>query len=402
MRKIIYLIEQPLDKRNFDRFGIQLWLDGGWDAEAWDLTPWAHPRVWRQFVESGRAAKDFAGYVPITSYRDVQARLANARSATYYVDLTGAGYSSTRVKKRFAEMGLLRVILKVAHPLSEEGVSRTLVSRIRKAFDGGVIKALIARLTQLALRWFVAAPPSADVVVVSGHRGIRTAIAQGDAGKILAGHNLDFDLYRQLAPLATKPARPYAVFLDQDICFHPDHVAEDVPFYATPEKYFPVLCRGLLRMSAVRGVDVRIAAHPRSAYQHKSEAYFGGLPVEYGKTPELVRDCEFVVTHWSTAIQFAVLFKKPIVIVTTDEIASSAGAKFATEMAEVFGKSAINLDRDLSTVDWARELTVDVQRYDAYRNEYIKIDGTPNLPLWIIVRNHLETRGLVQSATAET
>ncbi len=35
-KRVVYLIEQPLDERNFQRFGIQAWIDRKWNVEVWD------------------------------------------------------------------------------------------------------------------------------------------------------------------------------------------------------------------------------------------------------------------------------------------------------------------------------------------------------------------------------
>jgi hypothetical protein len=50
MRKTVYLIDQPLDERNYERFGVRVWLERQWALEVWDLTPWAHPAVWQDFI----------------------------------------------------------------------------------------------------------------------------------------------------------------------------------------------------------------------------------------------------------------------------------------------------------------------------------------------------------------
>jgi len=147
---------------------------------------------------------------------------------------------------------------------------------------------------------------------------------------------------------------------------------------------------------------VRVAAHPRAAYVSRNQDYFEGIPIEVGRTAELIRGCKAVVCHDSTAIQFAVLFARPVIFVTTDELdrlfldASFKSESIAAFAAEL-GKSVINLDRDLEDVDWRRELNIDERRYADYRNRYIKIDGSPEIPYWNIVIRHLET-GLAQGA----
>ena len=42
-RQVIYLITSPLSKRDYDRFGIQLWLDRGWEVKVFDFTKFLKP-----------------------------------------------------------------------------------------------------------------------------------------------------------------------------------------------------------------------------------------------------------------------------------------------------------------------------------------------------------------------
>src|ERR1700734_2791468 len=94
MRKIVYLIEQPLDERNFDRLGIRKWVDRGWTVEVWDLTPLSHPHVWRAFIESQRKLKEFEGYFPIDSRRALSARYAALGSIEYFIDFSDDNFHS--------------------------------------------------------------------------------------------------------------------------------------------------------------------------------------------------------------------------------------------------------------------------------------------------------------------
>ena len=83
MRRVVYLIDQPFDERNFQRFGIQAWIDRQWNVEVWDLTPWAHPQVWHSFTERGHRLKEFAGYFPVRSRSDFLRRLRGPRAIQF-------------------------------------------------------------------------------------------------------------------------------------------------------------------------------------------------------------------------------------------------------------------------------------------------------------------------------
>jgi hypothetical protein len=261
----------------------------------------------------------------------------------------------------------------------------TFAKRVRKAIERGPVQTLKwfdERIGGALVRRF-AAP---TVLVVSGEKSVPPA----GSSLVLRAHNLDYDTYLRLRAAPLDAARHEAVFIDQDYCFHPDFVAMGSPFWTTPERYFPAVRKGLRAIARALGVGVRIAAHPRAAARGSAQQYFEEIPVDYGRTAEAIRDCAVVVCHDSTAVQYAVLFEKPAIFVTTDELdASFAGGSIARFAAEL-GKTVVNLDRDLTDVDWRRELTVDLERYRAYRHRYVKTDGSPEILSWHIVIDHIE------------
>ncbi len=392
MSKIIYLIDQPLDEWNYGRFGIQTWIDRGWEVEVWDLTLWAHPLFWQHFMESGRKLKEFAGYFPISLKSQLDDRFSKLEKVRYFIDLTGDNFYSVRVKMRLIQMGAIRVVCATGSiPVPGDGQKIGLVRKLIKAFAKSPIKpfkwlanALVSKLAAPYI-W-------PGLFVVSGEKSIPDA---GHDHEILKAHNLDYDTYLKLNNSMAGSIGNYAVFIDQNYCFHPEYILQNTPCLVTPEKYFPAICNGLRKISDVFAMDLRVAAHPRASYQ---QDYFAGIPVEYGGTAELIRNCKIIVCHDSTAIQFAVLFGKPVIFVTTDELDSifmdaslkkESIAIFATEL----GKSVINLDHDLDGVDWQNELRVDSKKYNQYRNKYIKIDGSPEILSWDVVINHVEKAG---------
>src|SRR5581483_9401308 len=204
--------------------------------------------------------------------------------------------------------------------------------------------------------------PEPDIVVVAGEKSLRTARRSGYGDRVLRAHNLDYDIFLRFAQDRSASAGRRLVFLDQDLCFHPDFIYTKTPFVVTPEQYFPRIRDGLRRMASVFGLEPCVAAHPRASYRRSESDYFGGIPIEYGRTAELIGAAGLVVCHNSAAIQLAVLFGKPIVFITTNQLAASDLGRYVDHFAAVLGKRVINLDSDLDTVDWDRELAVDHDR----------------------------------------
>jgi len=404
MSKIIYLTEQPLDERNYDRFGIQTWIDREWDVEIWDLTPLAHPRIWQKFIESGRKLKEFEGYFPVVLKSQLDYRYSKCGKIEHFIDFTGDNYYSVREKMRLSRIGATRVICAVGSipefADSRDSQKRGFVIKFRKGIAGkGPIKSF-KWLVNVLFRKLAAPFFRPGLAVVSGEESMRLLSAEYNCD-ILKAHNLDYDIYLRLNKSSIGgSAGMHGVFIDQDCCFHPDRLYRDATPYVSPEKYFPAICNGLRKISHVLDVNFRVAAHPRASYQRRVPDYFEGIPIEYGRTAELIRDCKIAVCHASASIQFAVLFRKPIIFVTTDELVSQAVGKSTAKFARLLGKTVINLDGDLDSVDWQKELCVDSQKYDEYRNQYIKIDGSPEKPHWDIVIDHIERKKSVRRASA--
>jgi hypothetical protein len=387
MQKIIYLIEQPLDERNFDRFGIQKWLERGWTVEVWDLTPLSHPHVWRAFIESRRKLKEFASYFPIDSKRALSARYAALGPIEYFIDLIGENYRSFTVKRFLMRRGAVRVICAPGSiPAPQARERNPLVSAIRKAVARGPMRSVKALCAATARR--LALPLiRPGLAIVSGEISRRLVVASRE---ILPVHSFDYDIYLQLAKLSSPPEKAYAVFIDQDLCFHSDFIHQKVPFVVTPERYFPAICNALKRISRSLQVEILIAAHPRSSYEQRRLDCYPGFSIVRGRTAELIRRSALVICHDSTAIHFAVLFGKPMVFVTTNELIPTFEGRSIAQAAAEFGKIPINLDEDLQQVDWREQTWVDAAKYADYKNRFIKTDGSPERPLWDVVIDHIE------------
>jgi len=109
-----------------------------------------------------------------------------------------------------------------------------------------------------------------------------------------------------------------------------------------------------------------------------------------GRTAEMVKKAGFVLLHNSTAINYAVLFRKPLIFLTTDRVNASIVEDPTIEwLASFFGKKAHNLDREVS-VNFDEEMRIDEETYSRYKSYYIKKDGTEELPYWQIVANRLK------------
>jgi len=137
------------------------------------------------------------------------------------------------------------------------------------------------------------------------------------------------------------------------------------------------------------GLNVVIAAHPRSHYE-KLPDFLHGRKVIRGKTVELVKDSKLVILHCSTAINFPVLYKKPMIFVTMDRLEKTVYGGYISKFASYFRKTPINISRNAG-IDLERELFVYEEGYAKYKHDFIKIEGTEETPFWQVVVNKIKS-----------
>ena len=82
-------------------------------------------------------------------------------------------------------------------------------------------------------------------------------------------------------------------------------------------EYYKGLDRFFSALEKKYGTEVVIAAHPKTNTSVKS---FGSRKIYRLCTAELVKDAEFVISHHSTSLSYAVLNYKPCIFIYTNEM----------------------------------------------------------------------------------
>ena len=100
------------------------------------------------------------------------------------------------------------------------------------------------------------------------------------------------------------------------------------------------------------------------------------------KTVELVKQSVFVICHLTTSIQFAILFEKPIRLVTNDEIDKTIYGKHIELMAKEIGQKKINIQDPFERSE-SDEIKFEMRK--DYIKKYIKYGGPEKGTVWEII-----------------
>jgi len=108
------------------------------------------------------------------------------------------------------------------------------------------------------------------------------------------------------------------VFIDEYMPFHPDFKLLNID--TVPEsEYYNELNLFFSHIEKKLKMQVVICAHPK-AEKYKTKNYFENRKIYFNKTCEIIKSSRGVISHNSTAVNFAVLSKKPIIFITSNLI----------------------------------------------------------------------------------
>jgi len=307
MRLVIYVSYIPLNKKIARDWYVNYLLDvPEVNVKFWDISyllrgqlneqgeqKAEYAREIRDFPELERAVamhRDavFVLLLPkIWKYRRVFRLLSQHNCKTAVVKWGGMpdwGYSSRN--------GLLQWMLS----------PRVLLSKIRNR-----VHAFILRQS-----WYV---QPYEVVFAAG----QVMLSRSEATRRLVPIGFcDFEQY-VLSKLCERVVdKKYALFLDNYLPFHSDLKLVGM-HPLNPQTYYAELDRFFALAEQKYGLEVVISAHPKARY---SKNEFRGRKVIADKTSVLVRYAEFVICHASTSVGYAVLHRKPLWTIYTDEMHS--------------------------------------------------------------------------------
>lgn len=402
VKNIILLTENMLDARDYERFGIDILVKNGFNVEVWDLTHFINPQAAKKVKL--RSQMEFEHYYIINNYIDAKKKILAIDSSSFIVNFLTYRAETFNIYKCISKARINYCVLMTgSFPVQDEFENNnlnltysmpTILKYIRKKTNNisfyKLIKALKPnRLIDRAINYFSCEKFGilpARFVFVDGEKHTHHQYPIGSKTEKVWIHTLDYDIYLQhqkTTPLDSNSC----VFLDEYYPFHSDYIYMGKNSPVTAEEYYPKICNFFNYIEQRIGIKILIAAHPRSRYEELPD-YFDKRAVITGKTAEIVKNSRFIIMHSSTSINFAVLYRKPIIFITTNQIQDSSHGVIIDRFASFFKKKTINVDQYFS-LNMTQELSINETAYDQYKEFYIKKNGTDELFFWQTVANKI-------------
>ena len=121
-----------------------------------------------------------------------------------------------------------------------------------------------------------------------------------------------------------------------------------------------------------------IAAHPR---RDRKAGINTPHQVIFDETANLIKNAFLIIGHDSISLEYAIMFNKPVMFITTNQIQKDKQSLWIKKFADEFGKEPVNIDNPVNLND-NKILSFDKNIYNRYLERYIKTPNSYNGNFW--------------------
>jgi len=384
MKKILILTPFTFIQRDHKRFGIDI-LKKFFEIKIIDFSPWFYPSYYKEFCEENLSSNEYISITKESDFLDLHVENKNF----IIFDFLDTTKKSFWVRSKLKNKSSIFLTFDI-NPIPQAKIPiKTLIKKYinflpqPRLFFLSIFKLLVNKFYNKI---------SNNISDISVHAALRPTTLKSK--KKLFAHSMDYDVYLKIKKnkYLESEIPPYALFIDQDHFTHPDLKIFNYDSAITENKYYSSLLNFFKNFKIKTGLDIKFAVHPKSRNK-KLKDLLKGVDFSLGKTAELIKNSSLVLLHSSTALSFAILFKKPTIFIITDELKKSWLWPRIKMFSKHVGKKPVNIDEDLESQLNLKEIfKFDKEKYLKYKNQYLKAPNSPDIPLWEIVCNYLKNK----------
>lgn len=387
---VIFFTEFPFTGRDVLRFGLDILKKNGFHVGVWDISRY----ILRDAAEKVAAAGE-PSWEPVSYYateEEILAALSRVDRHALLIMLVDYNLDTLSLYRAISRNDLRFAVLYLnAFPAPLESYSfltrvKNFLASLPSADKRQALRTLWNELLRAWYPLFGVRP--ASVCILGGTKALdfRNKPISSRTVKVWL-HSLDYDNYLVEKSRPSRLNRQQWVYIetysrsdpDQFFCPHDRAFRPDDAFFEQLRDTFTSL-------EETFGVRIVVVEHPKKL--HDDTLSYGGRQCFRGNTAEVIRSSAAVLSHDSTAINYAVLFEKPLLFLTSRAIAATDNGRKVEALAHIFGKEPLFIDEDRITVPDSA-IAVDVDLYQRYITEYIT-KNREELPAWEIFSRFLK------------
>jgi hypothetical protein len=196
----------------------------------------------------------------------------------------------------------------------------------------------------------------------------------------LYGHSHDYETYLDTLKMHTSIKKDYAVFIDEMMPDAPDYNLFNIKKPLDFKLYWTEIAKVLSEIEKFLNLKIIIALHPKNI----KNQFIKRFDCKHGLTPLLIKNSKLVLLHTSTAINYAIINRKPMLFINSNNY-SWQEYRIHNFQKETDGQ-ILYINKDIkSQIDLKRIYKINKKKYEIYLDNYIKHPLSKNLRLGEIV-----------------
>lgn len=163
-------------------------------------------------------------------------------------------------------------------------------------------------------------------------------------------NNFNYDKFIELKK-SKKINKKYILYLDEALYFHDDYKYQDFNCHLSNKKSFYIKLTSLFKkLEKKYQMPVYIALYPR--FQNLwGFKFFKDFKCISDNTAYMVKNCEVVLAHSSSSIDFAVIYNKPLNLIKSDNFSIYLNLNIA-ELKNILNVNLLNLEDNCSDINF--------------------------------------------------
>ena len=385
MKKITFITTQALNERNLKRFNLLLFIKDGWKVNYWNVQNVFYKNKFKNTKKKYKILR-----VNNIKFNNISSliRAAFSTECSYYVDFLDNSFLSFILRKILSYKNNNRILIDSAnHP--QHNIKnldfKLLLNQMKFFFFIKVVKFFFLTITRkIMLNFF-----NTDVYIhlVSGKLARINSEKLYGKNLQLKSHSFDYNIY--LENISKKKYFDKIVFIDQDWPLPFELAIRGGKKFVTFNNYWKSLNFFFDYLENKFNKEVIIARHPRA----NKDIKISKKRIVYNFTDQLIKYSFLNITHTSAAVEFVILYKKPLIIISTNELQQNQGTGVYSDMlalSKALNKNILNIDR-FSEIQLFKEIKVNNQIYNKYTNNYIKEIGSKNINSFLSLKDYLNS-----------
>ena len=365
MKKLIFINDKSFLKKDYDRFGFNFYVKKNVDIELWQINNIVHKHINLDILSFDQ--------ISIIKFSDKNYFIKKINEVKKDTQFIMHIYPDNNNQFVFNEMYRLKLKWSYLYLGNYPASKFKFYQKIQLAFLNPSLA-----WDQIKIK-FRSSTTDSDLKYVPHSIFTSGNIAKGKSfsnikGKLslISCNAFDYDKflnYENEENIKNIPNKNYILYLDNYLPKHQDSIingyseknCETDIFYKEINNFFEYV-------EELHNCSVIIAAYPKANYD-KSGNPFNNRKIIVENTLQKVKYAKQILTHNSTSVNFAAIYKIPIIFISS--IHYSLGMRISIEaMAKEFNQIPLNISKNYKNLV-SKRMTVDNEIYSNYINKYI-------------------------------